>query len=71
MLKLLKPKDGPVFRKQDAREVLEECIKAEYETVIVFGFKDGLIHSRHSATVDTLRLIGALTVARDEFWERR
>lgn len=69
-LKLI-PKDGPVFRVRDARGILEEAINEDYETVIVFGFKDGEIHTRHSASKDCLEIIGALDRAKDEFWERR
>lgn len=69
MLKLL-PKDGPVFREQDAKEVLEDALRQNYESVIVFGFKDGQIFTRHSAIHNALEIIGALAVARDDFWER-
>ena len=69
MLKLI-PKDGPNFRKQDAKEVLEDMLKSDFETVIVFGFKNGKIFTRHSAAINTLEVIGALTVAREYFWER-
>lgn len=69
MLKLI-PKDGPVFRRQNTKEILEDELKQDYETVIVFGFKNGSIFTRHSENINCLEIIGALTVAREEFWER-
>jgi hypothetical protein len=65
------PKSGPVHRKQDACEVLEWAKAQEFETVIVFGFKDGDIHTRTSACEDCLRIRGALDAAKEEFWERK
>ena len=67
----LVPKEGPEFRKRDAKVVLEECIKEDFETVIVHGYKDGKIYTKSSASVNCLEIIGALTVARGEFWERQ
>jgi hypothetical protein len=66
----LVPSSGPVHAHSDAKEVLEDALNQNYEIVIVFGFKDGAVYSRHSACLDALTIIGALTVARDDFWEK-
>lgn len=52
-----------------AEEVLLDAVKRDYESVIVFGFKDGNIFTRGSAREDVLRVIGALEIAKRELWE--
>ncbi len=65
------PNSGPVYRVHNAKGVLEDALKEDYETVIVFGFKNGNIFTQKSANINCLEIIGALTVAREEFWERK
>ena len=52
-----------------AEEILRDAIQRDYESVIVFGFKDGNIFTRASAREDVLRLIGALEIAKRELWD--
>jgi len=52
----------------DARALLEEAARMEFENVIVLGFKDGKMHIQASAHPDTLRLMGALEAAKLEMW---
>lgn len=48
----------------DARTVLEEAIAGDFETVIVFGFKDGNITWKKSAHLRTVEILGALEMAK-------
>jgi hypothetical protein len=52
-----------------AEEILKDAISMEYETVIVFGYKDGDIYTRHSDAHGALEVIGALEVAKRLMWE--
>ncbi len=66
-LKLV-PVDGPVACKLSAKELLEWAVNEDYETVIIFGFKDDKIHTRNSKNEGTLPLMGALAAAQIELW---
>lgn len=68
-LKLI-PKDGPERCKIDAKELCEWAMKQEFETVIIFGFKDAKIYTRSSKNEGTLPLMGALAAAQMELWEK-
>lgn len=56
----------PVDKKlsESTKDVLEKCIKADYESVIVFGFKDGEVETCVSEIRSLLMLIGALESAK-------
>ena len=57
--------------KQDAPSAtttLREAITEGFESVIVFGFKDGRISISASEIEDNLRLIGALEAAKQQVW---
>ena len=69
MLNLV-PKDGPERCKADAKELLEWAITEEYQSVIIFGFKDEKIHSRSSKNNGTLELLGALEAAKIDMWTK-
>lgn len=62
----------PPFSKEDvirdARRVLQEMYTEGFESVIVFGFKDGKIRTRTSKSVSVLTIVGALDVAKKEYW---
>ena len=68
-LKLI-PKDGPERCKIEAKELLEWAMKQDFETLIIFGFKDDKIHTRSSKNEGTLPLMGALAAAQIELWTR-
>lgn len=53
-----------------AEEVLQDALKMDYESVIVFGLKDDMIFTRHSRNMGCLQLIGVLEVAKWELWEK-
>jgi hypothetical protein len=53
----------------DAADLLESCIKEDFDSVIILGVKDGVIHLRNSAYVNTFEIIGALEVAKQAFME--
>ena len=53
-----------------AEEVLQDALKMDYESVIVFGLRDDAIFTRHSRNMGFLQLIGALEVAKWELWEK-
>lgn len=49
---------------KDARDLLEEAIKENFETVIILGFKDGNISAKVSKWERTVTLVGALEYAK-------
>lgn len=53
----------------DAKALLEEAAGMEFESVIVFGMRDGQIFVSSSAHRDTLKLIGALEAAKIHLWQ--
>lgn len=53
----------------DARGLLEGAAIEGFETAIVFGFKDGKMHIRASASKSTLEILGALDAAKAHVWE--
>lgn len=49
-------------------EILQEAKEQGFEFVAVVGMsKDGSVHTKASKTSDALRVLGALTLAADEF----
>lgn len=48
---------------------LRDAIASEFDSVIVFGFKDGSIVIQASNIEDNLRMIGALEAAKQRVWE--
>jgi len=56
------PKDKQMA--DNAKKVLNDSLAEEYDTVIVFGFKDGNIQMKISATSSILTLVGALEDAK-------
>lgn len=51
-----------------ATSTLRDAIEDEFDSVIVFGFKNGQIFITSSDIEDNLRLIGALDAARQQIW---
>ncbi len=50
---------------ESSKAVLEESIAENFETVIVFGFKNGLIYTKNSRAKSRLEVMGALMAAID------
>lgn len=50
-------------------EILNEAIETGFESVIVFGFKDGKVWITRSKLDNTLELLGALEGAKMHLWE--
>jgi hypothetical protein len=53
----------------NAEKVLMEAAREDFEAVIVFGLKDGIIHARVSAVDGRLEVLGALEAAKMALWE--
>lgn len=53
---------------QSTAITLRDAIANDFESVIVFGFKDGKIIIKSSDIEDNIRLIGALEVAKQNVW---
>ena len=51
-----------------ATSTLRDAIEDEFDSVIVFGFKNGQIFITSSDIEDNLRLLGALDAARQQIW---
>ena len=52
----------------DAADLLDEAKVNEFETVIVFGFKEGAVTITASAVHHNLELMGALEAAKQQIW---
>lgn len=61
------PKDQ--FRIQDAKNLIEHVREKEFETVIIFGMKDGKVYTYKSACEGVLATIGALECAKAELMQ--
>lgn len=48
----------------DAREVLEEALRSEFEAVVIVGIKNGIAETCKSKSLNTLELIGAIELAK-------
>lgn len=68
LLKLLPPY-SPDELKADANEFLDSVKKDNYETVIVFGYKNGGVQIRMNRMKSRLELMGALEAAKAEIWK--
>lgn len=54
---------------RDASEVLTEAIDADFETVVVLGFKEGAVHIKRSAMLSRTALLGAIEEAKHHILE--
>jgi len=61
----LVPKDAV---ENTSNKVLEESMTMGFETVVVFGLRDGKIHIKCSGTQNTIELIGHLEAAKMQLW---
>ena len=50
-------------RRQDTKKILEDVLEDEYDTVVVFGIKDGKIYSHISSCPNRHTLMGMLLEA--------
>ena len=48
----------------DANELLHDAIDAEFETVVVLGYKNGRLHVKQSCAVDFAKMLGMLELAK-------
>lgn len=49
---------------REARAALEAAADAGYESVVIFGFKDGYVHRSYSGCLNYLEKVGALEEAK-------
>ena len=54
----------------DAKEVLEQAILSEFESVVIVGIKNGTASTCKSKSLDTLELIGAIELAKNSIFQR-
>jgi hypothetical protein len=64
------PKESPGGRQRNVVEMLEGLKEEKFESIIIHGFKDGMIYTQSSASKSALELLGALEAAKSEVWER-
>ena len=55
--------------REDATDLLTQAVDQGFETVIILGFKDGLVHIQRSAMVSRLQLLGAIEEAKHHILE--
>ena len=53
----------------DSNELLQDALDAEFDSVIILGYKDGNLHCKQSATIDFVKMIGALEWAKYRLME--
>lgn len=51
------------------REILNEALAENFETVIVVGLKNGSVQFKRSKVKDTILLLGAIEAAKMQLWE--
>lgn len=60
----------PPFSKQglqaDVSRVLKQASESQFDTVIVFGYKDSTVRTLTSKIVDITRVLGALEIAKKD-----
>lgn len=61
-------KTDKVSAMQHAKEVLQDAIKQDFETVLIVGIKDGRIITRHTTTIGVLEKIGMIETCKLELW---
>lgn len=54
--------------KQDAKQLLTEAIGRDFESVLVIGWKDGKVQFNNSASLDAIKIIGALETAKMNYY---
>ena len=64
----MKPYPIPAVEPTSASATLRDAISMEFDSVIVFGIKDGRIFIHTSHIEDNLRMIGALEAAKQQVW---
>jgi hypothetical protein len=64
------PKESYEGRQRNVVEMLEWLKEEGFESIIIHGFKDGIIYTHASASKSALELLGALDAAKCEVWDR-
>lgn len=54
--------------REDAQDVLRLAEQEGFESLILFGFKDGKIYIKSSKSKSTLEILGALEAAKVQIW---
>ena len=55
--------------KKAVRDVLEKAIAEEFESIILFGIKEGRYRIMSTSMHDRLKMIGFLEAAKTEVWQ--
>ena len=53
----------------DSKDLLENALKEDFDTVLLLGRKDGLMHIRYTGSLDTIAILGMLESIKLKFWE--
>lgn len=64
MITTFKATDEVKNRIDTSKELLQQAVDMQFETVIIHGFKDGVIHTKSSNYKSILELIGSLELAK-------
>jgi hypothetical protein len=54
--------------KKAVKEVLEKAVAEEFESIMLFGIKEGRYRIMSTSMKDRLRVIGFLEAAKSEVW---
>lgn len=50
--------------KDDAEDLLKECLSMGFDQVMIVGVKNNAVSLRHSRSMDVMKLLGALSAAK-------
>lgn len=53
----------------DSKDLLENALKEDFDTVLLLGRKDGLMYIRYTGSLDTIAVLGMLESIKLKFWE--
>lgn len=56
------PRDKKIV--ESTKKIVEDALKADYESVIIFGYKDGMVQITAGDCRSVLEIVGALEAAK-------
>ena len=57
------------FRSADIEDILRDALKADYESILVIGIKDGDVHSHVNKNVGMAETLGYLEILKSDLFK--
>jgi len=54
--------------RQETKNILEEALSLEFDSVLIIGINDDGVHLQQSKSIDTLKAIGMIEAAKLQLW---